>query len=95
MDLRELINDPNSTIVDVRTRYEFMAGNVEGSINIPLDEVSTKVDEFKKMGGNIVLCCMSGNRSGMAASFLAAQGIENVYNAGGWMEVNYYKQNAA
>ena len=95
MDLRDLINNPSSTIVDVRTPYEFMGGKVEGSINIPLDEVSTRVEEFKSMGGNIILCCLSGNRSGMAASFLAAQGVENVYNAGGWMDVNFVKSKAA
>ena len=90
-----MINDPNNTIIDVRTSYEFMGGNVVGSINIPLDEVAGRLEEFKNMEGNILLCCLSGNRSGMAAQFLSAQGVENVYNVGGWMEVNHYKSHAA
>ena len=39
----ENIDIKEATIIDVRTPGEFMMGNVEGSINIPLDEVSSKV----------------------------------------------------
>lgn len=75
-------------IVDVRTPGEFMGGNVPGSINIPLNEVPQRIDEFKAMQQPILLCCMSGGRSGQATGFLQAQGIE-CYNGGGWMELNY------
>jgi phage shock protein E len=95
MDLRELINSPETIIVDVRSSYEYMAGNVAGSINIPLDEVPERVEEFSNMSGNIVLCCVSGARSGQAQAFLSMKGVENVFNAGGWTEVNYYKYEAA
>ena len=36
-------------IVDVRTPMEFMGGHVAGSINIPLNEVPERVEEFKSM----------------------------------------------
>ena len=49
MNIQDLINDSNVTIVDVRTEGEFMCGNVEGSINIPLDEVVDRVDELKEL----------------------------------------------
>lgn len=39
MLIKELINQANATIVDVRTSAEFMGGNVANSINIPLNEV--------------------------------------------------------
>jgi phage shock protein E len=78
-----------ATIVDVRTREEFAMGHVEGSINIPLHEVPARVDEFRAMTQPVVLICASGNRSGQAAHFLRAQGLDTVYNGGGWMEVNY------
>ena len=45
----ENIDIKEATIIDVRTPGEFMMGNVEGSINIPLDEVSSRVEEFKNM----------------------------------------------
>jgi rhodanese-related sulfurtransferase len=88
MSIRDLINDENATIVDVRTPGEYMSGNVAGSINIPLNEVPSRVDEFKGLSRPIIVCCLSGGRSGQAAAFLSANGVDEVYNGGGWMEVN-------
>jgi len=75
------------TIIDVRTPSEFMGGNVAGSINIPLNEISLKVEEIKKMSQPIILCCASGGRSGQATMFLKQHGIDCV-NGGSWMDVN-------
>jgi len=87
MNIQELINDSQTTIVDVRTEEEFSEGNVKGSINIPLHEVVDRVEELKKIQP-LVLCCLSGNRSGQATAFLQAQGCDQVYNGGGWEIVN-------
>ena len=86
MNLVELINDSQTTIVDVRTTKEFLQGNVKGSINIPLLEVVDRVEELKQMQP-LVLCCLSGVRSGNATAYLQAQGCGKVYNGGGWEEV--------
>ena len=83
MNIQELINDTETTIVDVRTAGEFAEGNVDGSINIPLNEVVDRMEELKGMQP-LVLCCLSGGRSGQATDFLQAQGCENVHNGGGW-----------
>lgn len=80
----ENVNLNEATIVDVREPYEFQAGKVEGSINIPLGEVPGRVEEFKNMKKPLVLCCASGGRSGQATSFLAQNGVEDVHNGGGW-----------
>lgn len=77
----------NQTIVDVRTPLEFMGGNVEGSINIPLNEIHQHIEEIKKMQQPIVLCCASGNRSGQAAMYLQSLGI-SCKNGGSWLDVN-------
>lgn len=77
----------NRVIIDVRSEMEFMGGNVAGSINIPLQEVPNRLEEFKAME-NPILCCASGNRSGQAVQFLKSHGIK-CENGGGWMEVNY------
>jgi len=91
MDLRELINAATASIVDVRTPGEFMMGNVEGSINIPLNEVPERVEEFMTMSKPLVLCCASGGRSGQAAGFLENQGVDQVHNGGGWNMVQMHK----
>ncbi len=75
------------TIVDVRTPGEYMGGHVSGSINIPLQEIQTRLDEIKQLPQPIVLCCASGNRSGQATAFLQNCGVD-CENGGSWIEVN-------
>lgn len=76
------------TVVDVRTPAEFRGGHVAGSINIPLQEITTRLEEIRNLAQPIVLCCASGNRSGQAEGFLRAQGVECT-NGGSWTEVNF------
>lgn len=96
MDLEKLITDANATIIDVRTPAEFAGGHVNGSINIPLQEVPYRVEEIKALSRPLIMCCASGNRSGQAEYFLRNQGVEGVCNGGSWLDVNYFanKQNA-
>ena len=49
MTTAELLKNGTATIVDVRTPAEFMGGHVAGSINIPLQNVPSKLDEFRNM----------------------------------------------
>jgi rhodanese-related sulfurtransferase len=89
-NLGELIKNGEAVVVDVRTPGEFMGGNVAGSINIPLNEVPYRLEEFKEMK-KVVLCCASGGRSMQATQFLQQNGIDCM-NGGSWMEVNYHVQ---
>ena len=89
--LQTLIKSDKTTIVDVRTPGEFMGGHVAGSINIPLNEVPSRLDEFRQMS-HIVLCCAAGGRSAQATAFLKQNGIDCT-NGGAWTDVNYYKNN--
>jgi phage shock protein E len=79
------------TIVDVRTPAEFSGGHVIGSINIPLQQIPDRLQDFKKFKQPIQLCCASGNRSGQATAYLKAHGIQ-CSNAGSWMDVKVKKQ---
>lgn len=89
MNVEKLIRE-NASIVDVRTKEEFLGGHVAGSINIPLQEIQQRIEDFRKLKGPLVLCCASGNRSGMAANYLNHQGVVCV-NGGSWMDINYYQ----
>ena len=79
----------SGTILDVRTQAEFRMASASGTINIPLQEVQTRLEEIRNMNAPLLLCCASGNRSGFAEQFLAAQGIP-CENIGSWMDVEYY-----
>ncbi len=81
-------NENKGTVVDVRTSAEFSGGHVAGSINIPLQELGSRMEEIKTLQGPIILCCASGGRSGMAAHILSQENID-CSNGGSWLDVNY------
>ena len=71
-------------IIDVRSEGEFYSGHIENSLNIPLGELSSKMDQFKDKNQPIITCCASGMRSAGAAKILSTKGYTNVVNGGGW-----------
>lgn len=75
-----------ATILDVRTAEEFSTGHVEGSINIPLQEIEARIEEIKNLAPPIVCCCAGGTRSGRAVALLNSLGVD-CSNGGGWKEV--------
>jgi rhodanese-related sulfurtransferase len=81
-DFADLVKN-GAIIVDVRTPDEFNSGHIQGSINIPLDQIENKADELKRKNKVVITCCRSGSRSGMAMSLLKEEGIE-CYNGGPW-----------
>jgi phage shock protein E len=70
-------------LVDVRSAEEFANGNAPGTINIPLQELGSRLGEIPR-SSPVVLCCASGTRSGMAKLMLKTKGYPNVYNIGTW-----------
>lgn len=70
-------------ILDVRTPQEFNSGHIKGSINIPVQSLSSQLKKIKK-DKPVITCCASGMRSATAASVLKSAGFTEVYNGGGW-----------
>ena len=90
MTVEHFIKEKRGTIVDVRTREEFMGGHVATSINIPLNEIPERLEEIKALVSPLILCCASGGRSGQAEYYLSQQGVECL-NGGSWLNVNFYQ----
>jgi phage shock protein E len=80
-------NVNKGTVVDVRTPAEYKQQHFPGAINIPVDEVFQRLNEFRKMEAPIVAYCHSGARSGVAVSLLKQNGLSEVYNAGGLSDI--------
>lgn len=70
-------------IIDVRTPKEFAENSNPTSINIPLDELESKISTIDK-NKTVVVCCVSGRRSAIAASILKKHGFKHVIDAGPW-----------
>ncbi|MDX1407292.1 MAG: rhodanese-like domain-containing protein [Saprospiraceae bacterium] len=67
-------------LIDVREPYEHEEFNLGGR-NLPLGEVQSWMTDLSgEKDTEIVLYCRTGNRSGMAAAFLKANGFANARN---------------
>jgi len=75
-----------AVVIDVRTIQEFEEGHVQGSKNIPLNTIGSRLDEIKKLNKPIITCCRSGARSGSAATILKQHGVDAI-NGGPWGNV--------
>jgi hydroxyacylglutathione hydrolase len=64
-------------VVDVRGRAEWEAGHLPGVANIPLGELSERLDELPRHQP-LVMQCQTGARAAMAASVLRAHGFDDV-----------------
>ena len=82
-DYKAMISE-GGIIIDVRSQAKFYSGHIENSINIPLGELPSKLDQFKDKDQPIITCCASGMRSAGASKIFSAKGFNNVVNGGGW-----------
>lgn len=66
-------------LIDVRTPDEYSLGHIEGSVNIPLDEMRDRLDEIPPHKPVYVYCGV-GLRGYLASNILKANGFEDVRN---------------
>jgi NADPH-dependent 2,4-dienoyl-CoA reductase/sulfur reductase-like enzyme/rhodanese-related sulfurtransferase len=82
---KQASNEP--LIVDVRTKGEFASGAYPGAINVDLDQLALKANEFGDKSREITLYCASGARSAYGQRMLQQLGFTNVKNGGGLMHM--------
>ena len=82
-DYKQLMKD-GAVIIDVRTKSEFAGGHIEGSVNIPVDQLPNSGHRLPKKEKTIITCCASGMRSAAAKTMLQSYGYSSVYNGGSW-----------
>ncbi len=84
-ELKAKINQAEQlTIIDVRETDEVAQGMIAGAIHIPLRELPARLSDIPQTAP-IILVCRSGNRSGKAYEYLAANGFLNLRNMSGGM----------
>jgi rhodanese-related sulfurtransferase len=72
----------DAVLLDVRGPGEWLAGHAPSTINIPMEEVPSRLDAIDS-ARTIICICRSGNRSGRVTAFLRAQGVDAVNMTGG------------
>lgn len=78
----KLVNSStNLVILDVRTREEYLSGNIPNAINIDVlsQDFKSKIDMLDK-NKEYLIYCRSGNRSSIASSIMSTNGFINIYN---------------
>jgi hydroxyacylglutathione hydrolase len=75
-ELQKLVADEAVEVIDVRELHERDDGYIPGSRNIPYRLVREYGEELKTTGRPVVTICESGARAVVAASVLAAAGVE-------------------
>ena len=74
--------------VDVRSAAEFAAGHIPGAVNIPMEQVESRMEDLPS--GPLVLACETGKRAEIVASWLAEREVTLL--AGGtraWKNAGY------
>jgi rhodanese-related sulfurtransferase len=74
IDVQELCNPSNSgwQRIDVRSATEFAAGHIPAAINIPMDEIESRIGDLRT-DQPIVLVCQAGKRASMTRELLAGR----------------------
>lgn len=90
---KEMMENYEVTIVDVREQSEYDAGHIENAILLPLGQIETQADTvLLDKDATILVYCRSGNRSREGAKKLVSLGYTNVYEMGGiqnWQNQGY------
>ena len=76
LELEKEIAANNLLLIDVRKKSEYDSQHVEGSINVPLNEINQHLASFPK-DKKFAVNCAGGYRSMIASSILKSRGWEN------------------
>jgi len=94
--MNQLLNDPETVVVDMRNHYEYEVGHFEKAIEIPSDtfreQLPMAVDILKdKKEKNIIMYCTGGIRCEKASAYMLHNVFNNVFHLEGGI-INYAKQ---
>lgn len=82
-DIKNLPLDGSVTLLDARTKGEYLQGHVNGFINIPVDELRERMQEIEK-DKPVYVICQSGLRSYIATRILTGSGYDAYNFSGGF-----------
>ena len=93
----EILEDPNTIVVDFRNHYESEVGHFQGAITPDVETFRESLpiinDQLKdcKEDKNLVMYCTGGIRCEKASAYFKHQGFKKVYQLEGGI-INYAKQ---
>ncbi|MES2812277.1 MAG: rhodanese-related sulfurtransferase [Bacteroidota bacterium] len=96
-EFNQILEDPNTIVVDFRNHYESEVGHFAGAITPDVETfreslpiINEQLKDFKE-DKNLVMYCTGGIRCEKASAYFKHQGFKNVYQLEGGI-INYAKQ---
>ncbi len=84
--LSRLAGKNRPLVLDVRTPGEYASGHVPGAINIPHDQIQSRLSELEgQRDEDVVVYCRSGRRAGIASEALTEAGFRVLHLEGDMM----------
>lgn len=71
-----------SYLLDVREPVEWLAGHIDGSAHIPMNQVPQRIAEIPT-DSTVVVVCKVGGRSAAVTGYLRQHGVDAINLAGG------------
>jgi len=71
-------------LLDVRTEAEFRRGHIDGAVNIPIDDLRSRLEEIPR-DRTLLVYCLTGIRSYYACRILRQVGFHALNFSGGYM----------
>ncbi|MFN8355924.1 MAG: rhodanese-related sulfurtransferase [Spirosomataceae bacterium] len=86
-EFKQMLNDPDVVLVDMRSNYEHSVGKFKGAITFDMEnlrELPEHVDEIAHLKNKkVITYCTGGIKCEKASAYLLKQGFENVYQLHG------------
>jgi len=84
-ELVQLIQQGQVVAVDTREASAFGRAHIPGAVNLPLEEIETRLAELHMLAGEPVLYCRTGEKSRELADKLTANGMPVGFLEGGFL----------
>lgn len=78
---KAIVEKADIILLDVRTPEEYERGKIEGSINVPVDNIASQITtNIPDKNKTIYVYCLSGSRSDTAVNTMIQLGYVNVFS---------------
>ena len=82
----ELLKNKHARLIDVREPWEFEAARIEGSVLMPMGDVSARAHQELDPDERLLVVCHHGQRSLNVAVWLRNQGFEQAQSVAGGID---------
>ncbi len=82
LDIKKITIENN--LIDIRDKYEYLLGNITGSINIPYNYLMMNPENYLDSDKTYYLYCDSGSKSRRLCTHLNQLGFHTVDLVGGY-----------